>query len=67
MERKNLDPFLKLTILASELWNERKGLDWASEGSRKRSIEKLEKMVSEIKALDWETEFLILEGLYLNR
>lgn len=50
------DPYLRLQELSSELWNERKALDWTRKGQHERVIKKLEKLINEIKSLDFETE-----------
>ena len=62
------DTFLKLYQLTSELWNERKGLDWSrNDKGRERKINKLEKMVKDIQSLDWDTEFKFLKEFYLKQ
>jgi hypothetical protein len=57
------DPYLKLQELSSELWNERKGLDWATKTQKHRIINKLDKLIKEIKALDFEKENQILKEI----
>jgi len=62
-ESKN-DPFLILSIQVAELWNERKAIEWITKKNKKRQLEKLEKMVAKIKAIDFDEEFKMLKELH---
>lgn len=53
---KYQNPYLKLQELSNELWNERKGLDWASQNQKHRIFNKMEKIINQIKELDFTTE-----------
>jgi hypothetical protein len=58
------DPYLKLQELSSEIWNERKGLDWASQNQKLRILNKLDKLVKEIQSIDFEAENKMLKEIH---
>lgn len=59
------DVFVKLADLSSDLWNERKGLDWTNKpNERKRIIKNLEKTISQIKDLKFDEEIMMLKHFY---
>jgi hypothetical protein len=58
------DPYLELQILSSELWNKKKGLDWTPKGRIENELKKIEKIISQIRLLDFETENKMLRELY---
>lgn len=61
------NPFLQIQHLASEMWNERKGMDHTSDDkSKKRHAKRISKLLSEIKSLKWEQEFDLINDLYFN-
>ena len=59
------DPYLELQILSSELWNEKKSLDYSRGGKEITKIfDKMDKIISKIKELDFEAENIILKEIY---
>jgi len=60
-------PFTELIALASDLWDERKGLDFSSRpAERKRIIKRMEKQLEEIKKVidKFPQEIEIIKQLY---
>lgn len=58
------DPYLELQILSSELWNTKKSLDYSRGKEINRVFNKLDKLISKIKELDFEHENKILKDIY---
>lgn len=58
------DVFLRLEQLSSKLWNERKELDYTKGRQFKSKIVRIEKLISEIKNLDFQTEIEFLKKIY---
>ncbi|MBU1349489.1 hypothetical protein KJ781_05455 [Patescibacteria group bacterium] len=61
------DTFLKLEQLSSELWNEKKGLDYANRKQVQQHFIKIEKLIKEIKELDFNAELEFLKEVYLKK
>lgn len=65
----NRNLFIDLQVAASNLWNERKGLDWAkSPVQRKQAIKRIVKQIAEIKdiVIELETKELIFLKDFFN-
>lgn len=57
------DPFLLLSQLANDIWNENKGLTYQSHlkpHQKRYIIARMKGMVEQVKAIDWEKEFDLL-------
>jgi hypothetical protein len=59
------DPYLKLVELSSEIWNERKSIDYTyNKASIKRTLKRLDKLTKELKELDFEKENNTLKEIH---
>ena len=59
------DPIFDLQSLADDLWHEKKGLEWESTlYGKKRIFKKMQKIIDQIKALDFDSEIKILKDIH---
>jgi hypothetical protein len=61
--KSNKDPFLELVQLSSEIWNERKAIYYSAHSQIPRQIQKLRKLLKNLKVIDFETELKSLEEI----
>lgn len=62
------DTTLKLVQLSTEAWNERKNLMYATtEGEKKRTIDRLEKIYAKVNALKFTDEIDFLRDFFLRK
>lgn len=58
------NPFLELAQQTAFLWNEYKALNYTSERNQRKQVEKLKKLVTNLKAIDFTKEFEMLDEIY---
>lgn len=59
------DPFLLIQSIASEAWNEKKGLSYTpNKKEKERIIKRLEKLVQQMRELDFDAEIKFLKEFW---
>lgn len=58
------DPYLKLYEIAEELWQTKKILQWAHKHEKVKAFTKIDKLISEVRSLDFEQENNKLKEYY---
>jgi hypothetical protein len=64
MKASTKEPFLELVQISSDIWNERKAIQYSASNQLPRQIKKLRKLLKTLQEIDFETELKSLEEIH---